>query len=82
MENSVVVYRSRREQMMDEFWMSEDGMNAMFVLVLFLIAALGAAWLYETVKWSRLREAQSRRWEKYNGRHEIVKLNRRHYEAP
>lgn len=47
MGNSVVVYRSKREQMMDEFWMSEDGMNAMFVLTLFFVAALGAAKLYE-----------------------------------
>ena len=47
MGNSVVVYRSKREQMMDEFWMSEDGMNAMFIMVLFFIAAIGAARLYE-----------------------------------
>lgn len=47
MGNSVVVYRSKREQMMDEFWMSEDGANAMFVMVLFFIAALAAARLYE-----------------------------------
>jgi len=47
MGNSVVVYRSKREQMMDEFWMSEDGANAMFIMVLFFIAALGAARLYE-----------------------------------
>ena len=82
MQNNIVVYRSRREQMMDEFWMSEDGCTIGMILVLFLIAALGTAWLYETVKWGRLREAQARRWEKYSGRHQIVKLNRRHYEAP
>lgn len=43
MGNSVLVYRSQREQMMDEFWMSEDGMNTMFVMVLFFVGALGTA---------------------------------------
>lgn len=50
MENSVVVYRSRREKMMDEFWMSEYGMNTMFILLLFFVAALGTAKLYEMIR--------------------------------
>lgn len=50
MENSVIVYRSRREQMMDEFWMSEDGCTVGMILFLFLLAALGAAWLYENLR--------------------------------
>ena len=50
MENSVIVYRSRREQMMDEFWMSEEGYTVDMILFLFLLAALGAAWLYENLR--------------------------------
>lgn len=53
MGNSVVVYRSQREKMMDEFWMSEDGSAVIMILLLFFVAALGTAWLYETVKWRR-----------------------------
>lgn len=53
MGNSVVVYRSQREKMMDEFWMSEDGLNAMFILLLFFAAALGTAWLYEMIRGRR-----------------------------
>jgi hypothetical protein len=50
MENSVIVYRSRREQMMDEFWMSEDGCTVGMILFLFLLAALGAAWLHKNLR--------------------------------
>ena len=50
MENSVIVYRSRREQMMDEFWMSEDGCTVGMILFLFLLAALGAALLSENLR--------------------------------
>lgn len=40
MENSVVVYHSRREQMMDEFWMSEEGSQTAIVILAFLVGSL------------------------------------------
>jgi len=53
MGNSVIVYRSQREKMMDEFWMSEDGSTVGMILVLFFVGALGVAKLYEMWKWHR-----------------------------
>ena len=44
MQNSVVVYRSRREQVMDEFWMSEDGQDIIAVTLGFLIGCLLTVW--------------------------------------
>jgi hypothetical protein len=44
MPNSVIVYKSRRDQMMDEFWMSEEGTNiivgGLIFLVIFLLVAV------------------------------------------
>ena len=41
MPNSVIVYKSRRDQMMDEFWMSEEGTNiivgGLILLIIFLL---------------------------------------------
>lgn len=50
MQNSVVVYRSRREQVMDEFWMSEDGQDIIAVTLGFLIGCLLTVWIRNIYK--------------------------------
>ena len=50
MQNSVVVYRSRREQVMDEFWMSEDGQDIIAVTLVFLIGCLLTVWIRNIYK--------------------------------
>ena len=50
MQNSVVVYRSRREQVMDEFWMSEDGQDIIAVTLGFFIGCLLTVWIRNIYK--------------------------------
>ena len=44
MQNSVIVYKSKRDQMMDEFWMSEEGsaiiVGGLIMLIVFLVYAV------------------------------------------
>ncbi len=61
MDNSVIVYRSKREQVMDEFWMSEDGQDIIAVTLGFLIGCLLTVWLVNTVKEHRRNKQRQRR---------------------
>lgn len=60
MDNGIVVYRSRREQLADQFWMSDDGQDALMVILLFMVGA--GLTLFLTEKAKERRRRQQRPW--------------------
>jgi hypothetical protein len=63
MDNGIVVYRSRREQLADQFWMSDDGQDALMVILLIMVTFGLAIVIGEQVKRRRIR--QGTRWPRY-----------------